>query len=226
MPEKVVVIVAGGTGTRMKSDMPKQFLELNGLPIIIHTIQKFLDYNPKIDVIVVVHKDYLDYLRSLLSQHLPAANIRITEGGATRFDSVHRGLSLITNSEALVAIHDAARPLVSTQTIRTCFDEASSVGNAVPVIALTESLRQFTDHGNKAVDREAYKIVQTPQCFRFTEIFAAFANGFQSTFTDDATVLEASGKKINLVPGNPENIKITNPQDLHLASFLLDRKDQ
>jgi 2-C-methyl-D-erythritol 4-phosphate cytidylyltransferase len=221
MPEKVVVIVAGGTGSRMKSDKPKQFLALNGLPVIIHTLKKFLDFDASVQLIVVVHKDYLEHLRNSLTQHLPAATVRLTEGGATRFDSVYNGLKMIKDPDAIVAIHDAARPLVSVETIRLCFETAALKGNAIPSVPVSESLRHVAGTENKAVNREDYRVIQTPQCFRYADIFNAFSKPYQSSFTDDATVLEASGQKINLVEGNLENIKITSPHDLLLAAALL-----
>lgn len=225
MREEFVIIVAGGTGSRMNSDRPKQFLELNGLPVIIHTLRKFLTYNPGIRIIISVHKDYLSFLQELLLEHEPAARISVTEGGATRYHSVYNGLKQIKESHALVAIHDAARPLVSVKTIRTCFETASEKGNAVPVITLSDSLRLLSEGGNVAVDRTTYRIVQTPQCFLYDQILSAFSGPYQSYFTDDASVLEASGEAIHLVEGNVENIKITSPHDLLLAAALLNPAD-
>lgn len=221
MPEELVIIVAGGTGSRMKNDRPKQFLELAGLPIIIHTIKRFLAYKPAIQIIIAVHKEYLGFLNELLITHHLTTSITVTEGGPTRFDSVYNGLKQIKNPDTLVAIHDAARPLVSTQTIQRCFDSAALNGSGVPVINVSDSLRQLSPQGNKAVNRAVYKVVQTPQCFRYTLLMNAFALGYQESFTDDATVVEAAGHAIHLVDGNEENIKITCPHDLLLAAALL-----
>jgi 2-C-methyl-D-erythritol 4-phosphate cytidylyltransferase len=221
MPEEIVIIVAGGTGSRMKSDKPKQFIELHGLPVIIHTLRKFLDYQEGIQIIIVVHRDFQAYLKELLKQHQLPQSILVTEGGDTRFDSVYQGLKMIKDEQSLVAIHDAARPLVSVDTIRSCFTTARIKGNAVPCVPVSDSLRNGTAANNRAVNREEYWSVQTPQCFQTAKLRQAFLQGYQPSFTDDATVLESLGEKINLVEGNPENIKITGPHDLLLAAALM-----
>ena len=220
--QRYVIIVAGGVGSRMKSDRPKQFLDLNGTPILVHTLRRFLQYDATLHLILVVHKDYATHLASMLEKFdLLQANITITLGGETRFDSVKNGLNTISSKEGIVGIHDAARPLVSIETIRTCFETALSEGNAIPCIPVNESMRKINNALNEAVDRNAYRIIQTPQCFRLSEIVPAFETAYSSTFTDDATVLEAAGGKIKLVTGNVENIKITSPQDLILAQALI-----
>jgi 2-C-methyl-D-erythritol 4-phosphate cytidylyltransferase len=221
--QEYVIIVAGGTGSRIKSDKPKQFIELCGLPIIIRTIKAFLAYNVSIKVIISVHRDYSSLLTELIKIFLPEKEniIKITLGGDTRFQSVKNGLDLINDSKAIVAIHDAARPLVSTQTIKNCFKTAALKGNAVPCVAVNESIREVNVSHNVAVNRSAFKIIQTPQCFEAALIKRAFDQPYNSSFTDDATVLESTGGKINLVEGNPENIKITSPHDLLIAKALI-----
>lgn len=219
--EAYVIIVAGGVGTRMKSDRPKQFIDLNGVPVIVHTINAFLRYKSDIQIIVSVHKNYKSHFEGIIAKyHLPSSII-IVIGGETRFDSVKNGLKAIGAQEGIVAIHDAARPLVSTLTIRKCFETAYSKGNAIPCVLVNESMRKISNNINQAVNRNEYRIIQTPQCFRLSEILPAFETGYQSAFTDDATVLEAAGGKINLVEGNTENIKITSPHDLILAQTLM-----
>lgn len=220
--QQYVIIVAGGTGSRMKSDRPKQFLELSGIPVIIRTIRCFITYNPGIGVIVVVHSDYRTYLEELLAGHeLLHTGIQITTGGASRFESVRNGLSLIGDVPGVVGIHDAARPLVSLQTIAACYDMAAAEGSAIPCVAVHESLRKASHAINHAVDRNEYRIVQTPQCFSIPRIKAAFRQEYSPLFTDDATVFESAGETVVLVEGNEENIKITSPRDLLIANALL-----
>lgn len=206
----------------MNSALPKQFIEIGGEAIIIKTIRRFISYNPGIYVIIAVHADFKSYLEELIGKSGLNTNfIQITVGGLTRFDSVKNGLQLIVNEAACVGIHDAARPFVSVQTIKNCFEAAALYGNAIPCVAIKESLRQVTNGSSRAINREEYLLVQTPQCFRVSEIKAAFRQPYNPSFTDDATVLESVGGKINSVEGNIENIKITSPIDLIIANALL-----
>lgn len=222
MDQKFVIIVAGGTGTRMQSTTPKQFIEINGEAIIIRTIKVFLKYDPAVKIIISVHRDFKTYLDELITKHIPGKkNIGIVLGGDTRFQSVKNGLALVDDENAIVGIHDAARPSVSIQTIKNCFDTAKEKGNAIPVVAINESLRTVSGEKNSAVNRSEFKIIQTPQCFLASKIKKAFLQEYNSLFTDDATVLEATGEKINLVEGNIENIKITDQFDLAIAKALL-----
>lgn len=224
MAKQVVIIVAGGIGSRMKSDKPKQFLEMAGVPVIIRTIRQFLSYNPAISVIVCIHRNYKQHLENLIEKYaLSSADISFTYGGETRYDSVKNGLTLVTGPDDIVAIHDAARPLVSTETIATCFNTAAIKGNAIPCIGITESLRKINNNINSAVNRNEYKIIQTPQVFKASVIKKAFTLPYSPAFTDDATVLEADGHQIVLVEGNPENIKITSPHDMVLAEAMLQK---
>jgi 2-C-methyl-D-erythritol 4-phosphate cytidylyltransferase len=214
-----LIIVAGGTGSRMQNTLPKQFIELNGEPIIIKTINCFFKYNPSIKIIISVHKDFKTYLEELIRMfNVNTSSIQITFGGDTRFDSVKNGLSLISEDNAIVGVHDAARPFVSLQTIKNCFETAEIKGNAIPCISLNESIREVHAHKNVAVNRNNYKIIQTPQCFLVSRIKHAFKQPYNPLFTDDATVLESVGETIFLVEGNVENIKITTPYDLLIAS--------
>jgi 2-C-methyl-D-erythritol 4-phosphate cytidylyltransferase len=217
-----VIIVAGGIGTRMKSDRPKQFIEIGGEPIIIRTIRCFIAYNPSIRIIISVHRNYKSHLEGLLEKFgLKESGIQITFGGETRFDSVRNGLMLINNDQAIVAIHDSARPFVSQDTIRICFETAAVKGNAIPCISIGESMRKISNNINSSVNRNEFKIIQTPQCFLVPKIKKAFNQQYSSMFTDDATVFEACGEQIVLVEGNEENIKITSPHDLLIANALL-----
>ncbi|MCC6370971.1 MAG: 2-C-methyl-D-erythritol 4-phosphate cytidylyltransferase [Bacteroidia bacterium] len=221
MQQQYVIIVAGGVGSRIKSDRPKQFLEIKGEPIIVKTIRAFLNYNPSISTIICVHKNYKAHLEGLIEKFdLKQADIKITFGGDTRFHSVKNGLLLIENPGAIVGIHDAARPFVSQQTIANCYETALQKGNAIPCVPVNESMRKISNNVNNSVNRNEYKIIQTPQCFVVAQIKKAFEREYSGIFTDDATVLEASGEKINLVEGNQENIKITSPHDLLIANAL------
>ncbi len=214
MSKRYAIIVAGGTGSRMKSQIPKQFLEINGVPVIVKTMQQFLDFDSKIEMIISVHKDYMTLMNDLIQLYFSSYQIKIVGGGATRFQSVKNGLTLIEYLSAVVAIHDAARPYVSIETIERCYKTAEQLGNAVPVIQVNESLRQVNGNINKAVNRNQFKIVQTPQCFKAELLQKAFLQTESDLFTDDASVVESYGISINLVEGNPENIKITTPVDL------------
>ncbi len=216
-----VIIVAGGTGTRMQSTVPKQFIEIKGTPILIHTIQKFIDFDEFINVIVCVHKDYVSDAQFMLAEYFPEKNISIVLGGETRFHSVKNGLNTIANKNDVVGIHDAARPFVSVDTIKRCFETAAIKGNAIPVFSVNESMRMVANGINKAVSRDDYKIVQTPQCFIVSKIKEAFDQPYSPFFTDDATVLERMDEEIFLVEGNSENIKITNPNDIKWAELYL-----
>lgn len=222
MHNQFLIVVAGGTGSRMKSDVPKQFIELDGIPIIIRTLNCFLNYNPTIKIIISIHKNYKFYLETILTKFaIEQASLQIVFGGETRFNSVKNGLDLINDENAIVAIHDAARPFVSYQTIKNCFEMAAIKGNAVPCIDVNESLRKISNNINTAVNRNEFKIIQTPQCFLASKIKNAFNQVYTSIFTDDATVLESYGEKIILVEGNEENIKITSPYDLLISKALL-----
>ncbi|HWY12958.1 MAG TPA: 2-C-methyl-D-erythritol 4-phosphate cytidylyltransferase [Bacteroidia bacterium] len=221
LSQEYIIIVAGGSGKRIKSNIPKQFIEVNGRSLIVYTIGKFFAYNPSIGMCIVVHKDYLQHLNDLIKRYFPGKTIHTTIGGDTRFNSVKKGLELVEPDNTVVGIHDAARPMVSVETIKRCFETAAQKGNAIPVTNVTESLRIIENNTNKSVNRNNYKVVQTPQCFNAASIKKAFEQEYSSLFTDDASVLEKTGEKIFLVEGNVENIKITHDTDLILAQHLL-----
>ena len=221
--KKYVIIVAGGKGERMGASIPKQFLELAGKPILIHTLEKFRATFPSIEIILALPKNQVGFWEGLFNTYkIPKINHQIVFGGATRFYSVQNALQLV-NENSLVAIHDGVRPLVNTDTIKRCFEAAQEKGNAIPVLDVVDSLRHYVEDEkiNKAVARSSYKVVQTPQCFTSELILKAYQQDFDELFTDDATVVEKLGETINLVAGNRENIKITNKEDLLLAAALL-----
>lgn len=218
--KKYIIIVAGGSGTRMNNAVPKQFIKLHGKPILMHTIEKFFSSIPEINCIVVLNPQLNKDWMSLCKEHNFILPHTLVAGGETRFHSVKNGLANVPDN-CITGIHDAARPLVSTHTIITAYKTAEEKGNATPAISLNESIRETDGENNKAVDRNNFLIIQTPQCFQSTLIKKAFLQEYNPQFTDDASVLEATGRKINLIEGNRENIKITTPQDLIIAETLL-----
>lgn len=215
-----VIIVAGGSGQRMQMDIPKQFLLLDGLPILMHTINRFNETLPDAAIVLVLPSEHLAYWNELKIQFKFDVPHRITFGGDTRFQSVKNGLALVNSG--LVGIHDAVRPLVSSFTILRTFEAAIIHGAAVPVLQPSESMRILHADGTSgAIIRSALRTVQTPQCFQAQKIIEAYKQEFRPDFTDDASVAECAGFKIMLVEGNEENIKITRPIDLLIAEMFL-----
>jgi len=216
------IIVAGGNGSRMGTDLPKQFLPVGGVPVLMHTIQNFYDFDPSLQLIVVLPADQVATWKELILLHRFAIAHQVVEGGDTRFRSVKNGLSLAADCE-LIAIHDGVRPLVSHDTLARCFTCAAASGSAIPVLPANESVREGSMADSKPVDRSLYFMVQTPQVFRAALINECYRQDFQSGFTDDASVVEHSGEKVQMVLGNRENIKITFPEDLQIAALFLKR---
>lgn len=219
--QKYVIIMAGGLGLRMGGDIPKQFLLLDGKPIIIHALERFRELDSNIEPIVVLPESQIDEWRKLCTKYNFTTTHSVTSGGAERFYSVKNGLKL-TSADSLIAIHDGVRPLVSDSTISRCFETAEKEGNAIPVIATSESVREITSATeSRPLDRNSIKLVQTPQVFRSELLYQAYDCGFSPHFTDDATVVERLGVKINLVEGNRENIKITTAEDMLIAETFI-----
>jgi len=218
--DKIVIIVAGGSGNRMNSEVPKQFLLLNGYPVLMHVINVFLAYDSEIKVILVLPEKHLNNWDKLSEKYEFSKNIIVRTGGETRFHSVQKNLDIIPDN-SLVAIHDGVRPLVNKQTIIRCFNEAARSGNAVPSIEISETLRKLDKSGSRLVNRNDYRIIQTPQVFKGEVLKMAYMQKYDENFTDDAGVVEALGYQINMVEGNKENIKITYPCDLDIASEWL-----
>ncbi len=217
--EKHVLIVAGGDGKRMGNSLPKQFLLLNGLPLLFHTFNSFT-FLKDIKFTLVLNSNQVDYWKGLCSSTGFNISHNIAGGGPTRFHSVKSGLKNIP-SESLVLIHDAARPFVSNETITAVIDMATRKGNAVPAIEVIDSIREINGSYNKIIDRNKLRTIQTPQVFHSSLIKTAYDQAYNEAFTDDASVLESTGEKINLVPGNIENIKISNPVDLVIGEGIL-----
>jgi 2-C-methyl-D-erythritol 4-phosphate cytidylyltransferase len=221
--EKAAVIVAGGTGSRMGTETPKQFLELHGRPVIAYTIDAFLSAFHDIRIILVLPLAYMEEGRELTGKYFPGKQIIITSGGRTRFDSVKNGLSHVKDP-AVVFVHDAVRCLVSPSLIRECYEAALIHGSAIPAIPVKDSIRRIHGTGSEVVSREDLRAVQTPQTFLSDILLPAFHTAYQSSFTDEATVVEHSGVKINLVPGEETNIKITVPADLDFALQVIGKQ--
>ena len=217
---KTAIIVAGGKGERMNAEIPKQFLEIHGKPILMHTLEVFRRYDASMELILVLPSVQIEFWKELCKKHAFDIPHQIVSGGQTRFQSVKNGLKA-TRSNLLIAVHDGVRPLVSIDTIERCFDEAEKSGAAIPVIDLVESIRQISENESSSVDRSAYKLVQTPQVFESELLKKAYEQEFTPLFTDDASVVEALGTKIQLVDGNRENIKITTEFDLRIAESLI-----
>ena len=217
---KTAIIVAGGKGERMNAEIPKQFLEIHGKPILMHTLEVFRRYDASMELILVLPSVQIEFWKELCKKHAFDIPHQIVSGGQTRFQSVKNGLKA-TRSNLLIAVHDGVRPLVSIDTIERCFDEAEKSGAAIPVIDLVESIRQISENESSSVDRSAYKQVQTPQVFESELLKKAYEQEFTPLFTDDASVVEALGTKIQLVEGNRENIKITTEFDLKIAESLI-----
>jgi 2-C-methyl-D-erythritol 4-phosphate cytidylyltransferase len=213
------LIVAGGTGSRMGSEIPKQFLELAGMPVLMRTIERFWSFDASIKIIIVLPEDQLGYWEGLRKKHSFSIPCTVVEGGPARFFSVKNGLEKIEDN-SLVAIHDGVRPLISIDTIKRCFDVAKKFGNAVPAISPADSIRMITEQGNMPVNRQYLRIIQTPQVFDSKLIKKAYLQDYNPEFTDDASLLEKTGEAIHLVEGNRENVKITNPGDLAVAEAL------
>jgi 2-C-methyl-D-erythritol 4-phosphate cytidylyltransferase len=221
--KKFVIIVAGGSGQRMGTELPKQFLELCEKPILMHTLQRFFDFDPQCDIILVLPQAQQQLWQALCIKYSFTLSHRVASGGTTRFHSVQNGLKLI-REEGLVMIHDGVRPLVSKDTLERCCQMALEQGNAIPVLPVNESLRMIKGLENVSVDRSLYFSVQTPQTFLSGQILKAFEQPYEPTFTDDASVAERAGFTIHMVEGNTENIKITTPTDLVIAeAFLKER---
>jgi 2-C-methyl-D-erythritol 4-phosphate cytidylyltransferase len=220
---KSVILVAGGTGTRMGSDLPKQFLLLEEYPVLMWTILCFLQYDPDISVVVVLPETQFKYWKELCKKFNFLYPHQVAKGGETRFHSVINGIEILTETD-LVAIHDGVRPLVSLQTIDNCFRQAAKSGAAIPVLPQNETLRRGTLEQSITVDRNLYFVVQTPQVFKYQLLKNSFLQVWDSSFTDDASVIEKSGFPVTMVPGNRENLKITHIEDMIIANAYIKNK--
>jgi len=222
MPMDYIIIVAGGKGLRMGGDIPKQFLPVGGMPVLMRTMMRFHEAMPDLNLILVLPKAQQEYWQQLCKQYQFSLTYQLADGGQTRFHSVQNGLSLVPDdAQGVVGVHDGVRPFVSSEVIRRCYEEARIHKAVIPVIPVVETVRQLTSEGSHTVPRDAYRLVQTPQCFDIQLLKAANRQPYNDGFTDDASVVEAYGYAITLVDGNRENIKITTPGDLKIAETLV-----
>lgn len=227
MQKKYVIIVAGGTGSRMNSDLPKQFLLLLDKPILMHTLEQFAMSASNPEIIVVLHPEMVAYWTSLCLTHQFTVKHRIITGGQTRFQSVKNGLNEIFSTETerleqvIIAIHDAARPIIEPTLIDHCFSEALDCGSTILAVSSTNSVRIGTTRTNFSKDREQVWIVQTPQTFNAAILKIAFQQEESTEFTDDASVVEKLGYPIHIIVGDHKNIKITFPDDIQIAQIYL-----
>lgn len=215
-----VIIVAGGKGLRMGGDIPKQFLPVGGKPVLMRTIEAFYSFDPSIHIILVLPVSQQAYWKELCETYRFTLSHEIADGGETRFHSVKNGLARISG-DGLVGVHDGVRPFVSPEVIATCYAEAAIHRAVIPVIDVVETVRHLTGERSETVPRNQYKLVQTPQVFEVCLLKTAYNQAYTDAFTDDASVVEATGQEVYLVPGNRENIKLTTPFDLKIAEVLL-----
>jgi len=218
--KKHVIIVAGGLGKRMQTAIPKQFLLLSGKPVLMHTLSVFFETLPESTLALVLPEAQTDTWKKLCEKYKFDIPHELVVGGKERFHSVKNGL-LTSKPDTLIGIHDGVRPLVSKQTILSCFNAAEKFGAAIPVLPLKESLREIHLKKSAPVNRNFYRTVQTPQCFQYDIIQKAYQQDFKVHFTDDASVVEEAGFDVTLIEGNEENIKITSATDLILAEALI-----
>lgn len=216
------IIVAGGKGLRMGTDIPKQFLPINGLPVLMHTIKRFREYDNSLNIILVLPKEQHEYWHELCKNYHFTAAYAVADGGETRFHSVKNGLAVIPDdAEGIVGVHDGVRPFPSVEVIRNCFETARTAKAVVPVVSIVETLIHIDGQGgSETVPRDDYRLVQTPQTFDIQLLKRAYKQDYQDSFTDDASVVDNIGHAITLIEGNRENIKITTPSDLRIARVL------
>ncbi|MBX2897774.1 MAG: 2-C-methyl-D-erythritol 4-phosphate cytidylyltransferase [Cyclobacteriaceae bacterium] len=220
MNSEYALIVAGGKGTRIKSKLPKQFLELSGKPILLHTLEAFYRYSKNITIVLVLPEDDFAIWHDICKKHNFTKPVVLQKGGETRFQSVKNGLEKIEGN-GLVAIHDGVRPLVSEDIIGASFRLAAVHQSAVAAVRLKESIRMTDQDNTKAMDRSRFRLIQTPQTFSIELIKQAYQLKEDPTMTDDASVVEKLGHTISLFEGSYENIKITTPEDLIVAEALV-----
>lgn len=221
--KKFAVIVAGGSGTRMGSSLPKQFILLKEKPVLYYSIKAFLDAYMDLQIILVLPVEYMDMGQEIIDAYFDKDRIRITAGGDTRFQSVKNGLQQV-DEESIIFVHDGVRCLVSKDLIQRCYEQAVETGSAIPVIQSKDSVRLITEEGNDSLDRSKVMMVQTPQTFHSKILLPAFQIDYKDKFTDEATVVEAYGLKVSLVDGEENNFKITRPIDLQVAESLVGEK--
>ncbi len=220
---KIAIIVAGGTGQRMGSAIPKQFLEIQGKAILLHTIDQFTAAFSDIELVVVLPADYIEEGKMLLQKNGYTQNVQLVEGGETRYQSVKNGLTKVTES-SIVFVHDAVRCLLTPALIQRCYQQAFEKGSAIPAVSATDSVRLLVGEENSVLNREQVMLIQTPQTFQSDILLDAFKQPYTALFTDEANVVEANGGRVYIVDGEFENIKITRPLDLTIAEHILAKR--
>ena len=221
--KKTAIIVAGGTGQRMGTALPKQFLAIEGKSILLHTIGQFVTAFSDINFIIVLPADYIQEGQTLITASGLSQSFQFVAGGDTRFQSVKNGLAQ-ADSDAIVFVHDAVRCLLTPDLIQRCYQQAIEKGSAIPAVSSTDTIRITEGTKHHVVDRANVMMIQTPQTFNAALLKKAFEQAYQPAFTDEANVLEASGKEVYLIEGEYENIKITRPLDLAIAEYILAKR--
>jgi 2-C-methyl-D-erythritol 4-phosphate cytidylyltransferase len=217
-----IIIVAGGKGLRMGSDIPKQFLPIGGKPVLMRTLERFREYSDDIQIILVLPEAQQEYWHQLCDEYHFDVKYTLANGGQTRFHSVQNGLAKVPDdAQGVVGVHDGVRPFPSIEVIKNCYETARTAKAVIPVIPVVETVRHLDGDNSLTVPRDEYRLVQTPQTFDIQLLKAANKQPYNDGFTDDASVVEAFGHKITLVEGNRENIKITTPYDLKIAEVLI-----
>lgn len=224
MANNQLVIVGGGTGTRMDNLMPKQFITIAGAPILAYTINAFEGIVDPENIVLVLPEDRINYWNEISKELALPKELRVVKGGKSRFHSVKNGLALLKN-EGVIGVHDAVRPFASKDLINNCFKVAKEKGSAVPVIKPGSTVRKLTGNTSTSISREDYRIVQTPQCFSASALIESYEQVYSTSFSDDATVVEQQGMDIHLVDGEESNIKITIPEDLIYAEAILHNRE-
>jgi len=225
--KKYAIIVAGGSGLRMGTTVPKQFLLLHGRPVLWYTLETFLGADSDMEIVLVVPEAHLETAGELIKGLAGVGRIRLVSGGDTRFHSVRNGLEKIKErpggmeEQAIIFVHDGVRCLVSKELIQRCYEQAVQLGSAIPVIGSRDSVRLVKEVGSEAIDRSRVKLVQTPQTFLSHLLLPAYEADYREAFTDDAMVVEAAGHAVHLIEGETNNIKITTPEDLVMAGYWL-----
>ena len=220
-----IIVVAGGKGLRMGSDIPKQFLPIGGKPVLMRTLERFREYSDDLQIILVLPEAQQEYWQGLCEKYDFKVEYMLANGGQTRFHSVQNGLALVPDdAEGVVGVHDGVRPFPSIDVIRNCYETARIAKAVIPVIPVVETVRHLNNDDSMTVPRNEYRLVQTPQTFDIQLLKAANHQPYNDGFTDDASVVESYGHKITLVEGNRENIKITTPYDITVAEAIINIK--
>ncbi len=221
--KKTAIIVAGGTGQRMGTALPKQFLAIEGKSILLHTIDQFVSAFSDINFVIVLPADYIHEGENLIAASGLSQSFQFVAGGDTRFQSVKNGLAQ-ADPASIVFVHDAVRCLLTPDLIQRCYQQAVEKGSAIPAVSSTDTVRIIEGTKHHVVDRANVMMIQTPQTFNAAILKKAFEQAYQPSFTDEANVLEASGKEVYLIEGEHENIKITRPLDLAIAEYILAKR--